>query len=264
MAYANGNTRQPTQPATVPQPVAPPSGAGPAPEVTPPVVTQPTAVMTAMSNIPMLIPIIVNKNVLSKMPCQPNISVLVPITVDNATATRILNNRCITVALAPVTVPVVANQQVANRVLTGAGPCPVSIDQTAIGQLMSSPNIVVMPMMSPVVFSQQMMDAITSGQPVMLSQSSFANMCPPTQSIMMMPMMLNRPATPLGSGRGPCACGTLSREDASRVLCAGNAMVAMNIDRQSLNSMMGSSNISWVVPMMAQVQVPSQSVCPGQ
>lgn len=250
--WANGSTvTPPTQPEVVPTP----PGAGPAPcPVCPPL---PSAISAGTTSIPMIVPVLVNRNLINTVPCVPNVSVLVPTAVDSTMAARILDCSSLAVVMVPVTVPAVVNQTVTGRMLSGAGPCPISIDQSSVSAMLNSgQSIVVLPLVAPVAFDQNMFTMTSGNQAIMMQQSSFAKIGTSGQPVMIVPMAVPSPVPGTTmSGRGPALFVPLTRDAEQRVLSTGNVWVATQMDRPTLNSMIANNSVQMVVPMMVPITV---------
>lgn len=250
--WANGTkVTPPVQPEVVPP------GAGPITPSCPPCPPLPSAISAGTTSFPMIVPVLVNKSLINTVPCVPNVSVLVPTTVDCTMATKILGCSNLAVVMVPVTVPAVASQSVTGRMLSGAGPCPISIDQSQVSQMLNSgQSIVILPLVAPVSFDQNMFNMAQSGQAIQMQQSSFAKIAPAGQPVMVVPMAVPSPVpgTTL-SGRGPALFVPLTKDAEQRVLSTGSVWVATQMDRPTLNSMIASNSVQMVVPMMVPITV---------
>jgi len=250
--WANGTK---VTPPTVQPPVAPPTGAGPTmpPCVCPPL---PAAISAGTTTIPLIVPVLVNRNLINSVPCVPNVSVLIPTSIDCTMANKILACNSLAVVMVPVTVPLVASQAVTGRMLSGAGPCPISIDQTAVNNMLSGQSIVVLPLVSPVPLDEKMFTMASGSQPIMMLQSSFTKIGVSGQPVMIVPMAVP-PLIPGATiaGRGPSMFVPLSRDAEARVLNTGTVWVATQMDRPTLNSMISSNTVQMVVPMMVPIAV---------
>lgn len=256
LAFANGATVTPPTEAdiiTVQPPVVPVT-----PQPTPGVVpgAGPEAITTSVTGIPISVPVLVHRNALTQVMCPPSVTVLVPARIDAAMASRIAANNQLAVVMAPVTLPVVASPAVADRVIAGAGPCPVTVDQAAVNRIVTNQQLAVLALVSPVQFDENMLNMVTTGQPIAMQQDSFNRITTAGQPIMAVPLTPAMQAgTPAMAGRGPTLPSPLSAAEAGRVLSGGTVMVAMAADRQTLGNLVTNNTVQMVVPMVVPVPI---------
>ena len=252
--WANGSkVTPPTEPAVVPTP----SGAGPAPPPCPVCPPLPSAISAGTTSVPLIVPVLVNKSLINTVPCVPNVSVLVPTTIDCTMANKILNCSNLAVVMVPVMVPAVVSQSVTGRMLSGAGPCPISIDQSSVTAMLNSgASIVILPVVTPVPFDENMFTMVSGNQAIMMQQSSFTKIGTSGQPVMIVPMAVPSPVPGATiSGRGPTMFVPLSKDAEQRVLNSGAVWVATQMDRPTLNSMISNNSVQMVVPMMVPITV---------